>query len=338
MRLILEHLLATLSQGGRAVVGGIVRSSGSAPRASGAWLLAGENGLLAGSVGGGAMEGACLKKAMHLLKGQESSAVMRFSLPDQSPTESGMVCGGDIEVVLARVEPEHLPLFRRLQQGYQRKCRSLLLIFLPQEGYQVHFAAVDDDANGDVPASLRQQVLLQGNRTPFLVSHEGREVFVEPLVHPGTVHLVGGGHVALATAQLAAFVGFAVKVMDDRPEFANRERFPQADEVRVVPGFKGCFAEQVGAADYLIVATRAHQYDREVLAQALRTTAGYIGMIGSRRKRQAIYALLQEEGFRAIDLDRVHCPIGLAIGAETPQEIAVSIVAELVRVRAGTMP
>jgi xanthine dehydrogenase accessory factor len=338
VRIILDHLVGTLSQGGRAVIGGIVRSSGSAPRTSGAWLLAGEGGLLAGSVGGGAVEGACLEKAMLLLQGQESSAVLRFSLTDQSPAESGMLCGGNIEVVLARVEPEQLPLFRRLQQGYQRKCRPLLLIFLPQEGCQAHFAAVDDDEDGTVPAALRQQVLQKSNRTPFLVSHDGREVFVEPLVHPGTVHLAGGGHVALATAKLAAFVGFAVKVMDDRPEFANRERFPQVDEVRVVPGFKDCFGEQVGAADYLIAATRGHQYDREVLSQALRTAAGYIGMIGSRRKRQAIYASLQQEGFRAADLDRVHCPIGLTIGAETPQEIAVSIVAELVQVRAGTMP
>ena len=239
--------------------------------------------------------------------------------------------------LLARVEPEQEPFFRRLQQGFRLKSRPLLLIFLPEEKCQVRFAVVDEAVDDDVPAPLRQRVLQIRGRTPVLVSHDGREVFVEPLVSPGTVHLVGGGHVALATAQLAAFVGFAVKVMDDRPEFANAERFPQAEEVRVVPGFKQCFGEQLGAADYLIAVTRGHQYDREVLAQALRTHAGYIGMIGSRRKRQTIYALLEEEGFGPADLDRVHCPIGLTIGAETPQEIAVSIVAELVQVRADTM-
>ncbi|SHH63944.1 XdhC family aldehyde oxidoreductase maturation factor [Desulfofustis glycolicus] len=337
MRIILDHLVETLGQGETAVIGGIVRSSGSAPRTSGAWLIAGQVGLVAGSVGGGAVEGACLKKAMQLLQGRESSVMLRFSLTDQSPAESGMLCGGNIEVILARVEPEQTPFFRRLQQGYRRKTHPLLLIFLPQEGYPARFGVVDDDADDNIPATLRQQVLQNVKRTPFLVSHDGGEVFVEPLVHPGTVHLVGGGHVALATAQLAAFVGFAVKVMDDRSEFADPDRFPQADEVRVVPGYKQCFGEQMGAADYLIAATRGHHFDREVLAQALRTQAGYIGMIGSRRKRQAIYALLQEEGFRPADLDRVHCPIGLTIGAQTPQEIAVSIVAELVQVRADTM-
>lgn len=337
MRIILDHLVDTLSQGESAVIGGIVRSSGSAPRTPGSWLLAGKGGLLAGSVGGGVVEGACLKKAMQLLQGREMSAVLSFSLTDQSPAESGMLCGGSNDVILVRVEPEQAPFFNRLQRGFHLKSRPLLLIFLPQEGHQVRFAVVDEGADDGVPAALRQQVLQKSNRTPFLLSHNGREVFVEPLVHPGTVHLVGGGHVALATAQLAAFVGFSVKVMDDRPEFADPARFPQAEEVRVVPGFERCFGEQVGAADYLIAATRGHQYDREVLAQALRTKAGYIGMIGSRRKRQAIYTLLQEEGFRPAELDRVHCPIGLTIGAETPQEIAVSIVAELVQVRADTM-
>jgi xanthine dehydrogenase accessory factor len=337
VRIILDLLVETLGQGKTAVIGGIVRSSGSAPRTSGAWLLAGEDGLLAGSVGGGAVEGACLKQATQLLQGRESAVLLPFSLTDQSPAESGMLCGGTIEVILARVEPEQEPFFRRLQEGYRRKIYPLLLIFLPQEGHQVRFGVVDDEVDDNVPAALRQQILQNNKRTPFLVSHDGREVFVDPLVHPGTIHLVGGGHVALATAQLAAFVGFAVKVMDDRPEFAAPGRFPQADEVRVVPGYKECFREQMGAGDYLIAATRGHHYDREVLAQALRTQAGYIGMIGSRRKRQAIYSLLQEEGFRPADLDRVHCPIGLTIGAQTPQEIAVSIVAELVQVRADTM-
>jgi len=108
-------------------------------------------------------------------------------------------------------------------------------------------------------------------------------VFVEPLVHPGRVHLAGAGHVALATARIAAFVGFEVVVMDDRQEFANSERYPEASRVRVLDSFTDCIKD-LGPDDYVIIVTRGHIHDREVLAQALRTDAGYIGMIGSSRK------------------------------------------------------
>ena len=169
---------------------------------------------------------------------------------------------------------------------------------------------------------------------PFLINYGDQEVFVEPLVHPGRLHLVGAGHVALATAQLAAFVGFEVVVMDDRAEFANTARYPQAREVRVLDTFGDCLAD-LGPDDYVIIVTRGHMHDRDVLAQALRTRAGYVGMIGSRRKRDSIYTSLRGEGFTEADFNRVHCPIGIAIGADTPEEIALCIVAELVQIRAG---
>ena len=188
--------------------------------------------------------------------------------------------------------------------------------------------------NNNLPVDLREDILRKNRRAPFLIQHAGQEIFVEPLVQPVVVHLVGAGHVALATAHLASFSGFEVVVMDDRPEFASTDRYPEAREVRVLDTFARCL-QDLGPNDYVIIVTRGHLHDREVLAQALRTGAGYIGMIGSRRKRDAIYESLQREGFSETDLGRVHCPIGLAIGADTPEEIGLSIVAELVQVRAG---
>jgi xanthine dehydrogenase accessory factor len=130
-------------------------------------------------------------------------------------------------------------------------------------------------------------------------------------------------------------VGFRTVVVDDRPEFANPSRFETAGEIRVVEDFAHAFTGLNADVDaYVVILTRGHRHDKTVLAQALRTQAVYIGMIGSRRKRDDVYAALLQEGFSGEDLQRVHCPIGIAIHAETPEEIAVSIVGELIAVRA----
>ena len=160
-------------------------------------------------------------------------------------------------------------------------------------------------------------------------------VVIDPLRKEETVYLFGAGHVAQPTARLAAFVGFRVRVVDDRAEFANADRFPEAEEVRVATDFdsalKGIAVDRSG---FIVIVTRGHLHDKTVLMQALRTEAAYIGMIGSRRKRDHIFNALLKQGFTENDLKRVHSPIGLDIGAETPEEIALSIVAELVKARA----
>jgi xanthine dehydrogenase accessory factor len=136
---------------------------------------------------------------------------------------------------------------------------------------------------------------------------------------------------------MATEVGFRVIVADDREAFANRERFAEADDVVVIADFESALSMfAVDENTYVVIVTRGHRHDKSVLAQALRSKAGYIGMIGSARKRDTIYNVLRQEGICEADIARVHCPIGLAIGAETPEEIAVSIVAELIARRAGS--
>ena len=131
-------------------------------------------------------------------------------------------------------------------------------------------------------------------------------------------------------------VGFQTVVLDDRQEFANRERFETADEVIVPSSFERAIDDlEINEQSYLVLVTRGHAHDKTLLRQALGTKAGYIGMIGSRRKRDAVYEALRKEGISPGEFDRVFSPIGLEIGAETPEEIAVSIVAELIRVRAA---
>ncbi len=159
------------------------------------------------------------------------------------------------------------------------------------------------------------------------------DVFVEP-IHPlPVIFIFGGGHISLPLARIGKMAAFRIVVIDDRPEYANPERFPEADETMV-----GDFAAMmrklmIDGSSYIVIVTREHQYDSQVLEWAARTPAAYVGMIGSKRKVQAVFSHLKARGITQEQLDRVHSPIGLPIGAETPEEIAVSIMAEIIQVR-----
>ena len=332
MRHTLDHLVQSLHRGESAVLGAVVHSSGSAPRTSGARMLVKHDGTIVGSIGGGSVEGSCQARAKKMLEQSEHFALLDFELADGSAAQAGMVCGGSVSVLLVNVGPQSLPLFEKLLEAYRHGRPSLLVTALPENGLPplLHFIGGEDDSG--LPAGLRETVLKKYRRVPFLFDFDHQKYFIEPLIHPGTVYLVGAGHVALATASCAAFAGFEIVVMDDREEFANSERYPQAREVRVLASFDNCL-KQLGRDDYVVIVTRGHLHDRDVLAQALLTNAGYIGMIGSRNKRAAVYRSLQDMGFSEADLQRTHCPIGLSIGAETPEEIAISIVAELIEAR-----
>lgn len=334
MRHILEELVRVLECDETAILAGITRSSGSAPRSSGAHMLIRQDGRLTGSVGGGALEGRCQQKAAEMLANGEESHELTFELNALSAADAGMICGGAVTVLLQRVTPAQSTIFTPLLAAYKQGLQTMLITVLPQEGHPPRLLALTEDDGDSVPPLLRKELLRKPRRLSFLMEFEGQDLFVEPLARPGTVHLVGAGHVALATAVCADFSGFEVVVKDDRADFANAERYPQAKEVSVLDSFDNCLGE-LGPDDYVVIVTRGHLHDRDVLAQALRTEAGYIGMIGSSRKRDGVYRSLLAGGYTEEELQRVHCPIGLAIGADTPEEIAVSIVAEMIRNRAG---
>jgi len=163
------------------------------------------------------------------------------------------------------------------------------------------------------------------------------EVFVEPILPQPILHIFGGGHISMALARCASTAGFGIVVIDDREQFANIERFPMAQEI--FTSYEKAFAElRPKASSYLVIVTRGHRDDMRVLAWAARTEARYIGMIGSKRKVLSTYKALEAEGFRPEEFERVYAPMGLEIGALSPEEIAVSITAELVAVRRNAQP
>ncbi|MFH0768772.1 MAG: XdhC/CoxI family protein [Chloroflexota bacterium] len=190
------------------------------------------------------------------------------------------------------------------------------------------------------------KVISQGNpkRLPFSLTNtdvekEGQicggemEVFIEPIVTAPTIYLFGGGHISLPLAKIGKLLGFNIVVLDDRAEFANPDRFPEA-EITMADDFTKLFPKlKIDKSSYIVIVTRSHQYDNTILEWAVGTNARYIGMIGSKTKVKTLFSHLQSKGISKELLDKAHSPIGLAINAQTPEEIAVSILAEIVSVR-----
>jgi xanthine dehydrogenase accessory factor len=172
-------------------------------------------------------------------------------------------------------------------------------------------------------------------RRPQLLSYEGGQVelFVEVQRRPPTLIIVGAGHIAQPLAVLGKLINFEVVVIDDRPQYANAERFPQADRVIAAPFQPTLHGWPVDADTYIVLVTRGHSYDVESLLEILDSPARYIGMIGSKRRIRAVFELLErEQGIPPEKFERVYAPIGLDIGAESPAEIAVCIIAEIIKV------
>lgn len=330
-------VVKTLNTGQSVLLCSIIASAGSAPRTSGARMLVLEDGTSYGSVGGGPVEGKTMAKAQEMLVSQENHLVMPFNLNASTAAEAGMICGGAVTVLLQRITPQEHDFFHTLVDLQAQGTPPALITILENNNlvgrgwWSVKTGVQHIKLTPAITADLARKA--GKSRQNFQLTDQEHVIIVEPLVVPNVLYLVGAGHVAQATALVAHWAGFEVVVMDDRAEFANTKRYPQAKEVVVLDSFEQCLPH-FGPDDFVVIVTRGHAHDRNVLAQALKTRAGYIGMIGSVAKRDATYRSLLESGYTQADVDRVFCPIGLSIGADTPEEIAISIVAEMIQMRA----
>lgn len=339
----MTELLATLldwtGSGSPAAVATIVAHQGSTPRSAGAKMILDPSGRMAGTVGGGLVE-ARVMEAAHTVLRDGTRRMVDFDLSGELAAGADMICGGRLRVFLERVSPgPEAALFAELL-AQLRRGRSCLLASPLSGGERTLLTGSGPAApHAGLPAPLLELLALarESTQAPVLADILGQQWFLEPWTGPSPLYIAGAGHVSRPTAAIAAMAGFAVTVMDDRPEFANAQRFPGA-AISTLPMETCLEGLSLGAGDFVVIVTRGHVHDACVLAQALRTGAGYIGMIGSRRKREAVYENLRAQGFTDADFARVRCPIGLPIGAQTPEEIAVSIVAELIATRAGTAP
>jgi xanthine dehydrogenase accessory factor len=250
---LFEEIVRMRRAGERGALATIVHTNGSIPSYESSRMLVREDGSIAGTIGGGCVEAevwAAAKEVMQI----EQPRKMVFNLNQDAAYDSGLICGGTLEI------------------------------------------------------------------------------FVEPILPQPLLFIFGGGHISSAVARIASAAGFSITVADDREAFSNAERFPMADNLYTT--YEDAFANiSPNASAYLLIVTRGHRDDMRVLAWAVRTEARYIGMIGSKRKVLSVYKALEKEGYLPEEFERVHAPVGLDIGALTPEEIAVSITAELIAVR-----
>ena len=342
--------LRLVSNGERAALSTIVSSKGSLPMSRKAKMLVRADGKIVGTVGGGCLEADVWAEARQVMASGRPT-LQAFVLTEEHAGDSGLTCGGTVEIFTEPLYPGRADAFLREISAIRAARGSAALATLVSGGdgtaegakYLIRAdgtthgtlgspeadAAVRDELEDEatIPEDLLKVVDLE-------VKGQGAvKIFLESIAPEPTLYLFGGGHVSLAVARLAQTVGFRIVVIDDREAFANRERFPMADDTLVLEMETAFEGLEIDDLSYIISVTRGHQHDKQVIAQAVKTSAAYIGMIGSRRKIALMWKELEAEGVARSRLEDVHAPIGLDIGADTPEEIAVSIVAELIRSR-----
>lgn len=317
----------------------VSRQRGSCPMATDAKMVVAEDGRLWGTVGGGCIEADVIGAATEVAACGEPRFVSH-TLTADSAGDLGLSCGGTAEFFLEPIvrSPEMVELYSRVATAIRERTpmavitgvdwstgpKKVIRFFVGQENR-------DQLAVGDfeVPATLDEKVG-RGRSTYF---DEETGLLIESVPRKPRVVIFGAGHVGVEIAKVAAGVGFHVVVYDDREEFANAERIPWAHEVRV-KDFRTMFdGLEFDEDDYLLATTRGHNFDALVVEHVAVSAAGYVGMLGSKRKRAVIFRALEAAGVPADAVGRVKTPIGLDIGADTPAEIAVSVVAELIKVR-----
>ncbi|HTY58870.1 MAG TPA: XdhC family protein [Bacteroidota bacterium] len=323
-----------------AVLATVIRVSGSTPASSLSRMLVSDSGeRLAGTIGGGCSEGDVIGAARGVA-GSGKSAVLTFTL-DEDHLESGMLCGGTLEVFLEPLTSRELGLMESLRERREAGQDSIRALLVAGDGRVIErFLVPPDDpaqiigrfpSDRDVLVSALGSVVRGGNAAQVPLG-EGR-LMLEFVPGAPALFIFGGGHVSRDVSKIASVAGFTVTVIDDRPEFANPARFPEAART-IAADFIATFGEiTIRSSSSIVIVTRGHKADEMVLERAVATPAGYIGMIGSRKKVAATFERLVARGVAPDLLRRVHTPIGLSIGAVSPGEIAVSIVAELIHTR-----
>lgn len=309
----------------------VVAGAGSAPRSAGACMVVGKGGRLTGTIGGGMLEYKATETAQKYLAAHKGG-LRQYRLTRDGAADLGMVCGGDVDVLLTYVAPTNLN--RSVLGDIRQRLAShqTLWLVLPMSGMGLGFFDKESGLFGlDIDAGPGEFI----DHTQSVVDTPAGPCFVRQLRNTSRVYVFGGGHLAQELVPLLSHLEFRCIVTDDRAEFSTAALFPDAEETHTLEytGLDRRF--DVEPEDYIVAITRGHFGDFEVLRFALQTPAYYIGAVGSRSKIAAVNAKLKAAGFTDADIARVTTPIGIEIKSETPAEIAVSIAAQLILWRAN---
>ncbi|MFV9504907.1 MAG: XdhC family protein [Oscillochloridaceae bacterium umkhey_bin13] len=335
MHELLDQIDRWLARGEQVALATVVRTMGSSPRQVGAQLAVSSGGGMVGSVSGGCIEGAVFEECQTALRTQ-TARLLQFGVADETAWEVGLACGGEIQVL---VQPlVHYAQLRTAVQAGQPLATATVIAGREPLGRQilVEPAGRYHDSFGDVDLEARVAAVAQtwlGAGTTGLYQDPDQQVtvFIASLVPPPVLYLVGGVHIAVALAPMARLAGFRTVVVDARAAFASPERFDHADEL-LVAWPDEALAGRLDARSAVAVLTHDPKLDDPALRVALASPARYVGALGSKTTHQRRLERLRAEGLSEAQLARIHGPIGLALGAKTPAEIAVSILAEIVQV------
>jgi xanthine dehydrogenase accessory factor len=347
---LFDHIDQLRRHGGRVAIATLVNTQGTTPRKEGAKMLVGEGGAVLGSVTiGGCVDARVIEEAGDVLDRMRPQ-LLEMNLGDEEAWEIGLTCGGTIEVFLEpvaldRPDDATARLYQRVRDYAAGGGRGALVTRLDAPGPDrvgAKLLVLDDGTTegtlGDgfldqrFTVEAREAMARNVSRTLFL---EGVRAFVEVFAPPAQLLVVGAGHVAMPLTELARILGYRTIVIDGRPRFATRERFPGVDELRIGIPSELILDHPLTPETALILVAHDYKYDLPVLRHALGTNVGYIGMLGSARRGATILRFLRDEGMADDVLARVRVPIGLDLGARSAPEIALAILAEIQAVRGG---
>lgn len=315
---LLEVLAQTLTEGHDCLLATVIESSGSTPRSAGAYMLVGSQGRIYGTIGGGNLEYQAILKGQKQIAQQENF-LFEYVLTAEKVAGLGMICGGSCKVLFCYLNAADKAVRQSVEQALAAaKMQKPYWLLLPF------------DAG---PLKVVDNAEVKGRAGKLL--YEGKEYYAEQFAYDGKVYIFGGGHLAQEVVPLLAHLDFTCVVIDDREEFSRAELFPGAAEVLQLDFKQLSEHLHLQQSDYAAVMTRGHLHDADVERFLLNTDTGYIGVVGSSRKAQLTRETLLAEGYSKQQLDRIITPIGLDIGSETPAEISVSIVAQLIQERAA---
>ena len=350
MKEVFEEATNQLNEKHPLVIATVVRTKGSTPQKPGAKLLVRNDGSGVGTLGGGCVEGDIWYAAKQLMKNRGSAETIGYELNEEIAAQDGLVCGGTMFFLVDPIyekgqealfldeinsaylggEPVALASLVKTTPDIDSKLGGKLLI---RSDGSVEGTLGADNLNSEA-IKYGIELMAYGN-SKYVRSETGAEYFVEGYTTPPQIILCGGGHVSRAIYTFAVNLCFNLTVIDDREEFANKTRFPLANVVVAESSAEGFRSIEINKNTFIVIATRGHRYDHVSLEAALNTSASYIGLLGSKRKTILIYEELLSKGVSIDRIKDVRAPIGLDINARTPEEIAISIMAEILMIRNG---
>jgi xanthine dehydrogenase accessory factor len=327
----------------------VVKTWGSSPRQPGAWMVVNENGEFAGSVSGGCVEGAVIDTALRSIRTQKTD-YLHFGVSDETAWEVGLACGGEIDIYLRPVlqsQPDLVEAYLKLGEIVREETSyTIAHVVQGPEGYpgQYYFASEVGQKFGEMDEELRGWVFDggedEGRWTTTSIKDEELpdgvvSIFIEHHRPMPKLVIVGGVHIAIPLAKQAKSLGFAVFIIEPRRAFSEGSRFPEVDQILSVWPDAGLDEIGIDSSTAVAVLTHDPKIDDPALRMALMSPAFYVGALGSKTTQEKRRKRLLDGGLTEAQLDKLHAPIGLDLGGRAPAEIALSIMAEIVAVRAS---